>query len=121
MSSWDIPLQPPPAIYLNPLDTIAPGFASAVVQNQSTSESWVDTAMRVLPMLVTTLQQRQIISAQIQQARAGLPPLDMSTIAPQVNIGVSADTKTLLYGAGLLVAAVLILPGLMGGGSRRRR
>lgn len=110
MSTFDIPNSPPPAVYTAAVDAIAPGVTGIVAANQSQGESWTDTLQRLLPILATTYQQRQLLDVQVERARNGLPPLDASMYAPGVQVGLSSDTtKTVLMlgGAALLVMLLI--------------
>jgi hypothetical protein len=100
------------------LDSIAPGVSDIVTGQQQNGESWADTLQRVLPMLAATVQQQQLLSVQVDRARQGLPPLNVSQYAAGAQVGLSADTKTfLMIGAGAL-AAVWLLPQLLKGARR---
>jgi hypothetical protein len=71
----------------------------------------------MLPVLASTYQQKQLLSVQVDRARAGLPPLDVQQYAPgaNVNVGLSPDLQKLLIVGG--VAAL----GLLAWGAVRRR
>ncbi len=62
--------------------------------------------------------QKKVMNLQLERARSGLPPLDITMeqyglTGPQVSVGLSPATKTLLiYGGGAL-AAVYLLPKLL--------
>lgn len=106
-STFDIPNSPPPAAYSAAVETIAPGVTGIVENNRAPGESWTDTLQRLLPILATTYQQKQLLDVQVERARNGLPPLDASMYAPGVQVGLSSDTtKTLMMLGG---AALLIL------------
>lgn len=107
MSIFDIPNSPPPAVYSSAVDSIAPGISDVVASNRAPNESWTDTLQRLLPILATTYQQKQLLDVQVDRARQGLPPLDASMYAPGVQVGLSSDTsKTLMMLGG---AALLLL------------
>jgi hypothetical protein len=108
MSIYDIPNSPPPAVYDATIEAVAPGISSLVANQQTAGESWTDTLLKVLPGLAATYQQRQILAAQVERAKQGLPPLDMSQYGLQVSVGMSQDTK-ILIGAGVAVLAVVLL------------
>lgn len=75
---------------------------------RSPGESWVDSLAKLLPVLATTEQQRQLLKIQTQRAAQGLPPLDASQYGVGVNVGLSTDTRQLLM-YGLIGAAVLLV------------
>lgn len=106
MSIYDIPNSPPPAIYDATMEAVAPGLSSLVLNQQTPGESWTDTLLKVLPGLAATYQQRQILAAQVERAKQGLPPLDMSQYGLQVSVGMSQDTKMLI---GVSVAALALV------------
>jgi len=62
--------------------------------------------------------QRQIIDLNAERARRGLPPLSAEYVSPQVNVGMSPATRTLVTYGAIGLAAVYLLPQLMKG--RRR-
>lgn len=93
--------------YAVSLDVIAPGITEQITQVQQPGESWVDSLARLLPILATTYQQKQLLEVQMQRARAGQAPLDVSQYAPGVRVGMTEDTKTLLIVGGI-VAAMLV-------------
>jgi len=114
-STFDIPNSPPPAVYASAVDAVAPGLTDIVASNRSPGESWTDTLQRLLPILATTYQQKQLLDVQVERARNGQPPLDASMYAPGVQVGLSADTtKTLMMLGGAALLALVFL-------SRRRR
>lgn len=92
--------------YARQLEAIAPGLTGQVEANRASGESWVDSLARLLPILATTYQQRQLLSVQVERARAGLAPLDVSAYTPGFNVGLSADTKQLLIYGGIAAIAV---------------
>ncbi len=106
MSIFDIPNSPPPAEYSAAIDTVAPGLSDIVVSHRAPGESWTDTLQRLLPILATTYQQKQLLDVQVDRARQGLAPLDASMYAPGVQVGLSSDTAKMvmmLGGAALLI------------------
>lgn len=90
------------------LDTIAPGITAEIGANQSQGETWMDSLARLLPILATTYQQKQLLEVQMQRARQGQPPLDVSMYAPSVRVGLSEDTKNMLLIGGAVVAAIVV-------------
>lgn len=113
-NTFDIPNSPPPAVYSEAVDAVAPGITGIIDSNRAPGESWTDTLQRLLPILATTYQQKQLLDVQVDRARSGLPPLDASMYAPGVQVGLSSDTtKTLMFGAAAVLALVFM--------SRRRR
>lgn len=56
--------------------------------------------------VINTAQIRQI---NIERAKQGLPPIDSSAIAPQVNVGLSPETQRLILFGGIALIAFLVL------------
>lgn len=96
------------------LDSIAPGISDIVSTEQQPGESWFDTLARAIPLLAATVQQKQLLDVQVQRAKAGLPPLNVSQYAAGAQVGLSPDTKQFLMIGGIALAAVFLLPQLLG-------
>lgn len=99
-----------PADWVDALETVAPTITEKMADTAVAGEDWITNLTRLGSALVMTVQQRQILNVQMDRAREGLPPLDMAQYSPQVNIGLSADTKSMLMwgGAGLLLLTFLM-------------
>lgn len=93
--------------YAPVFDYVAPGLNDMIDQQQQPGESWLDAVGRLLPIIAATDQQRQLLQVQVDRARQGLPPLNVSQYAAGVQVGVSSDLKNLLVIGGLGVLAVL--------------
>jgi hypothetical protein len=63
---------------------------------------------QVLGPLASAYQQKQIIDVNIKRAEQGLQPLDVSQIAPTVNVGVSPQVQQMGIIAGLGIAALIV-------------
>lgn len=96
-----------PADWANSLDATAPNVTGIVAEQRGAGESWADTLQRIMPMLVTTYQQKQILEIQLERARAGLPPLPNSEFGAQVSVGLDAQTRQYLIIGGVGLAALL--------------
>lgn len=59
--------------------------------------------------LVTLYNQQQILNANIDRAKQGLPPINTAQIAPTYNVGLAPDTKNMLIIGGIALIAVLLL------------
>ena len=94
--------------YAPVFNTMAPGFNTLIDQQQQPSESWIDAAARLLPILAATEQQRQLLAVQVQRAQQGLPPLNMSQYAAGVQVGMSSDLKNILVIGGSIALAILL-------------
>ncbi len=106
-----------PAYWDQSLTELAPNVTQLVAQEQAPSEPWYDALARLLPALAATYQQKQLLQVQVDRARQGLAPLDVSQYAAGAQVRVGLDPKLqslLIYGG---VAALL----LFAYGSLRRR
>lgn len=95
--------------YASSLEQVAPGITSLVDQSQQPGETWVDSLARMLPVLATTYQQKQILDIQIERARMGLPPLNASQYGLGVSVGLSNDAKNMLLLGAAAIGVVLLL------------
>lgn len=97
-------------------DAVIPGFTAQVSGNQSGGESWLDTAQRLIQTGLATWQQKQIMQINIDRAKQGLAPISGADAGLQVGVGLSDQTRTMLWvlgGGALALLAVMAL-------SRRR-
>lgn len=95
-----------PLDYAMNLNLAAPGITGIVSEQQANGEDWFDALARLLPIVGATYQQKQMLDAQADRARLGLPPLDVSQYAPGAAVKFSLDPalqKMILLGG---VAAV---------------
>lgn len=96
------------------IGTFAPNATNIIAQNQTPGESWADTAQKILTGLVMTNQQRQLMQINIDRAKAGLPPIDVSAYSGVgVNVGLSQGTQQLVLYLALGAGALLLLNTLM--------
>lgn len=95
--------------YIDSLEVIAPGITAEIQNEQQGGESWIDSLSRLLPILATTYQQRQLLEIQVDRARQGLPPLDASAYAPGVRVGLASDTGRALAIAGAVLGGIVLL------------
>ena len=95
------------AAYAASLEQMAPNVGALIDSQQGASESWYDALARLLPVLASTYQQKQLLSVQVERARNGLPPLDVSQYAPGVNVGVDDKTRSLIMWGGAAALALL--------------
>ncbi len=100
----------PDQAWTNSLETVAPNITTFVAEQRMQDESWIDALERILPVVVSTWQQKEILQVQVERAKNGLPPLDASQLAAGVNVGLSPDVKRMLMigGAALLAALVYV-------------
>lgn len=102
----------PNSAWSSSLETLAPGVTTLVEDQRMANESWVDALARLLPVMASTYQQKQLLSVQVERARNGLPPLDASQYAPGVKFGLSADTQRLVMWGGLALLGLLAFTAL---------
>lgn len=107
-SSFDAGVTVDESGYSPTFDYIAPGFNDLVNQQQQAGESWLDSAARLLPILAATDQQRQLLQVQVDRAKQGLPPLNVSQYAAGVQVGMSSDLKNLLIVGGLAALGIML-------------
>ncbi len=94
---------------------IAPNYVELVSANQQPTESWLQTATRIMSSLTATYQQKQLLDIQIDRARQGLPPMDMSGYTGLgVNVGVSEGTRQTALIVVAVLAGTYLLPKLLG-------
>lgn len=104
--------------------------APAVSTSSSVSDFLQNLLMGAGQVILTKEQldgQKKILDLQLDRARAGLPPLNIDPTqyglpAPNVKLGVDADTKKLLVIGGSIAGGAFLLWLLFAsGGTRRRR
>lgn len=64
--------------------------------------------------------QQKIIDLNAERARRGLPPLSVEAVSPQVNVGVSPQTRQLITYAVIGAGAFYVLPHFLEAMRRRR-
>ncbi len=93
------------------LEQTAPGITQIVADQNKPGEQWFQTLERALTGLTATYYQTQILQANIDRAKQGLPPLTGTDLpATTVAVGLSRDTQNLLLilGGGLLLGLLLL-------------
>lgn len=93
------------------IETELPGITKIIEEQNLPGEPWWKTAERALTGLVTTYYQSEVLKANIDRAKQGLPPLKGTDVpATTVAVGISRDTQNLLLllGGGLILALVLM-------------
>lgn len=87
---------------------IAPGINTAVEQTATQGESYIDTLARIMSSLALTAQQVQLMRLNIERARAGQSPIDISAYSGiGVNVGLNAGTQSLVMWGGIALLAIL--------------
>lgn len=98
------------AAFKESFDEIAPGVNEAATQASVPGESYIDTLARIMTSLALTAQQVQLMRLNIERARAGQPPIDVSAYSGAgVNVGLTQSTQRFLMFAGLGLLAVLAM------------
>lgn len=96
------------------LDEVAPGITDLTVQqSQASGENWIDSLSRLLTAVAVTEQQRALLRVQVERAKRGEPPLNVSQYAAGAQVGISPDTKWFLGLALAGVAVVVLAPQLL--------
>lgn len=75
----------------------------------SPDDSTVKSITDAISSAVTAYNQQEILQANIDRAKMGLPPINTSQIAPTYNVGLAPDTRNALLLAGLAILVVLLL------------
>lgn len=78
--------------WANAVDGIVPGAAQMATQATGPGDNYIDKLLQLAQAYVTTDAQRRLLSVQVERARAGQPPLDMSQYGVGVNVGLSPDS-----------------------------
>lgn len=89
------------------LEAMAPNVTTLVDENRSPGENWYDALARLLPVLASTYQQKQLLEVQVERARQGLPPLDATQYAGGVQVGMAPDLQRMLMIGGIAALAIL--------------
>ena len=97
--------------WVRTIENVVPGAGVAAASNSVlTGQDLLSSFRDVLGTVALTIQQKQIIDAQMQRMRAGLPPLDASQYGVGVSVGLSPDVmRALVIGGGVLIVAALLL------------
>ena len=84
--------------------------------------NWYDNIIGSVEKLGTAYlsykQTQDINDVNLERAKQGLAPIDVSTIAPQVRVGFAPDTQNIIMITLLGVGALFVI-GMMGGRKRR--
>lgn len=88
------------------LNQVSPGITGALVDGGG---DWIGAMERILPAIIATDAQRRILGVQLERARAGLPPLDVSGYGAAVQVGLDPATRNMLLIGGAALAAFLLL------------
>jgi hypothetical protein len=108
----------PTGTYLGPVGSNPSSLpASTTTSAPVTQPSIISNLMTMVSGAFSTIgafnTQQTLIKTNAARAAAGLPPLDISAVSPQVNVGLSAPIMTLLQW-GLIGGAILLVVSKMG-------
>lgn len=104
-----------PAEWFDALEYIAPTVTEKMADTAVQGDDWLTNLTRLGTVLVMTNQQRELLDVQLDRARQGLPPLDLTAYQPGVSVGLSDDSKKFI---GWGIAGVLAFMLLQQAGSR---
>ena len=90
------------------LDTESGGTVPAD-PSQAGATSWADVIAKGL----TTVQTFQLNQINVQRARMGLPPIDVSAYGTGVRVGLAPQTQQLVIYGGLALLAVMVFQTVM--------
>lgn len=76
--------------------------------------AWGDQILTIAKGVLGVKQANDLVKINIARAEAGLSPIDQSGIAPQVNVGLSAQTQKLVIGGALALGALMLFKTVMG-------
>lgn len=93
--------------YVASLEQMAPNVTTLVEERRNEGENWYDALARLLPVLASTYQQKQLLEVQVDRARQGLPPLDATQYAGGVQVGMAPELQKLLMWGGIATLAIL--------------
>lgn len=102
------------------------GGSSDTTSTPSVMTEWgtsiLSTLQTALPAYFQAKSQSDLMTINIKRAEQGLPPIDSSTLAPTVNVGVSPAIQQLGYIAvgGLVLVGLYSAFAKSGGGKKRR-
>lgn len=75
-------------------------------------EKLIDVAKQAIPLFVQAEAQEEILDVQLKRAKQGLPPLNVSQISPQVNVGLAPQIQESITGLSTAFQNVLIYGGI---------
>jgi hypothetical protein len=116
-TGYAIDLSPPPLVTVDLSDAMAkamndtaPGILDKAAAIKMPGEDTIAAISRAMTGLTMTLQQRELMNLNIERAKKGLPPIDISQYSGVgVNVGLSSSTQQmiLMLGGGLLLYMLL--------------
>lgn len=92
------------------------GNGSGESQKDEQDAAWYDkilsTLEQAVPIYVQADAQKDIMDAQLERAKKGLPPLETSQMAPQVNVGMDPEIQDSITGTANTIQQVALWGGL---------
>jgi hypothetical protein len=88
------------------MEQTAPGILDKAATIKMPGEDTIAAISRAMTGLTMTLQQRELMNLNIERAKKGLPPIDISQYSGVgVSVGLSSSTQqmVLMLGAGVLL------------------
>lgn len=77
----------------------------------------VSFGQKLVPVVLSYQQKKELNDINVERAKRGQPPLDMNAYlrssAPQIRAGLTTDTQKMLMYGGLLIAGVFIFSAVM--------
>jgi hypothetical protein len=80
---------------------------------------WLSAITSALPKVSAFATAEQLAQVNIDRAKQGLPALQTSQYAPQVGVGLDAQTKTFITYGGIALSALILIPKFLKRGRRR--
>lgn len=90
--------------------TVARQAATQATANATaTGTTWIDAFSKIVPTLLQTNAQRQLINTNLARAQRGLPPISLQSVTPGLNFGLSSSTQNTVLLLGALVVGAMVL------------
>jgi hypothetical protein len=84
----------------------------AITAPESDWSTWLTQAVKIYTEYDL---QKEVMDINLARAQQGLPPLDLSRYGAGVQVGVSAQTQTMILMAVGIIAAAMLLPKMLRG------
>jgi len=87
----------------------ASGVATTASSSDSTLGSMMASLSAAIPSIVTGLSTIELAQLNIQRAKQGLPALNAAAYGPQIGIGLSSSTTSMIMLIALGIGAIMLL------------
>ncbi len=77
--------------------------------DETSAESGTASILDSIRDIVTSYNQQQILQANIDRAKQGLPPINTGALAPTYNVGLTPELKNMLIVGGIVLAVILLM------------